>query len=332
MRFSFHKALSVVALSIIVLAPVSAFAATLSLKPSSGEFHKGENFVVSVIASSDTSVNAFFSIISFPTNTLEVISINKSDSIVNLWTQNPSYSNAGDTGNIIFEGVVLNPGFIGSGGKIITITFRVKKEGLADLTFSKYAILENNGLGTNAIANTNGARLTFLPPRINAPENEFSSSARNTVVAVKEVYIPSDNITGIWNFLPEWIQISILSLIGLTVILLSLLIIGLSMVTLIWLWGHFHSRKNEITKRFRSLNTFIKTFIWRIPVFFGMAKKELSGDIEYSIGQLQNDVTEAKDHVPLSRVLVDFLSSIKRIIKRFFTKNDIIEEHKDTSL
>lgn len=295
-------------------------AATLSITPREGSYSKGENFEVSVLVSSDTSVNAFSSIISFPTDVLEVIGVNKSNSIVNLWTQNPSFSNASSTGNIQFEGIVLNPGFIGSGGKILTFSFRVKKEGSANLTFSKYAVLENDGLGTTAVTAAQGAYFVFLSPKPITAKSEKLPVVRDIVI-VREVEV-NKAMLATWNFFPEWIKVGVLSLVGITAVFLFLLIMSFGVVTLIWLWGHLREREDKITQWLGVLRKLVKNFFKAIPVFLKLTEKEIQGDVKYSISQLQEDVREAKNHTPLSKVLGDFGASLKRIVKRFFTKNE----------
>src|SRR3989344_4521305 len=306
------------------LLPLSAIAATLFLTPKAGTYYKGENFNVSVLVSSDTSVNAFSGVITFPTDTLEVTGVSKSNSIVDRWTQNPSFSNGGSIGNVSFEGVVLNPGFVGPNGKILTLTFRVKKEGSTNLNFSEYAVLENNGLGTKAVTNAQGASFTLSPPRAGTSSKASESGTLPTVreiVLVKEIEV-NRGIINAWNFLPDWVKISVLALVGLTAVLLSLLIISFGVITLIWLWGHLRERENEMTRWLIISKTFVKNFFRAIPVLLGLAGKEVRGDVGYGFRQLRENVIEAKDHIPLSKVLDNFWASIKRIIKRFFTKNE----------
>ncbi len=316
---------------VLLLSPLSTLAATLSLAPKEATHHVGENFTVSMLISADASINAFSGVLLFPTDTLQVISVSKLNSIVNLWTQDPSFSNAGSSGNVSFEGVVLNPGFIGPNGRILTITFRVKKEGSANLTFSQYTVLLNDGLGTNIVPTTEGAHLVFLPPSSVLPttnpvaqEGGMLPSTHSTII-VREVAVPVGAVTAAWNFLPEWVKISVLGLVGLTALLLSLLIISFGVVTLIWLWGHLREREDDITRWLSVVQTLVKKFFMAIPLLLGTAKKEIGGDVKYSMDQLGETIEEAKDHVhhiPLSRVLVDFWASIGRIFKRFFTKNE----------
>ncbi len=115
--------------------PALADAASLYFSPSSASYTIGEQFSVSVYVSSpDQAMNAGSGIVSFPNDKLEVTSLLKSGSIVTLWVQEPSFSNS--TGKVTFEGIILNPGFTGSAGKILTINFKIKEAGSAFLIFS----------------------------------------------------------------------------------------------------------------------------------------------------------------------------------------------------
>lgn len=136
-----------------------AFAATLSLSPSSGSVTQGETVTVNVlVGSSDQAMNAASGIVAFPSDKLEVLSVSKAGSVATLWVQEPSFSNS--VGTVSFEGVVLNPGFTGASGKIVTITFRGKSEGVAKLSFSSGSVLANDGQGTEILTGSSGATLT----------------------------------------------------------------------------------------------------------------------------------------------------------------------------
>lgn len=132
----------------------SVNAASLYFSPSSGSSEVGKNFSVSIYVSSpDQAINAASGVISFPQDKLTVVSVSKSGSIFSLWTQEPSFS--GDS--VSFEGIILNPGFKGSSGKIITINFKTKAAGKALITFSSGSILANDGQGTNILSLLGGA-------------------------------------------------------------------------------------------------------------------------------------------------------------------------------
>jgi hypothetical protein len=123
-------------------------AATLSFSPASGTYAEGSYINVSVIVSSpDKVMNGASGIISFPTDLLSVSSISETGSILDVWAQQPTYSNT--DGTINFEGVVLPPWYTGNSGKIITITFKAKEDGIANLAFSSGSVLAADGLGTD---------------------------------------------------------------------------------------------------------------------------------------------------------------------------------------
>ena len=127
----------------------------------------GQTTTVNVFVSTDQAMNAASGIVSFPSATLEVVSVSKTNSIATLWIQDPSFSNI--AGTVSFEGVVLNPGFTGASGRFITITFRGKSEGTAPLSFLSGSVLANDGQGTELLTGTSGANIvvtqrTTLPP------------------------------------------------------------------------------------------------------------------------------------------------------------------------
>ena len=132
-----------------------AQAATLQISPASGAHAVGDSFTLSVrVSSPDQAMNAASGVVNFPANLLQVTSISKSLSIMSLWVQEPSFSNIAGTVN--FEGVVLNPGFTGSSGNVISITFKAKLAGTATLTIDSGSVLANDGNGTEILTGTSG--------------------------------------------------------------------------------------------------------------------------------------------------------------------------------
>jgi len=146
----------------LALLPLVASAASLYFSPSSGSYSVGKTLTASIyVSSSEQAMNAASGIISFDQNKLEVISISKDGSIFSLWVQEPSFSNI--TGTINFEGIVLNPGFIGSGGKVINITFKTKTAGTAAIIFSSGSILAGEQ-ATNILTGLGSANFTISTP------------------------------------------------------------------------------------------------------------------------------------------------------------------------
>ena len=145
-----------------VIGTHAAHAATLSFSPQSGTYFAGRSFSVSVLVSSpDQAMNAAQGEISFPTNELEVLSVSQANSVMNLWVQNPTFSN--QDGTIDFGGVAVNPGFQGNNGNVITIRFEAKDTGAAALKFISGSVLANDGKGTNILTSMGTANLTIAP-------------------------------------------------------------------------------------------------------------------------------------------------------------------------
>ena len=122
------------------------------------------------------AVNAVDGTVGFNPDILEVSSVNKGTA-VSLWVQEPSYSNK--AGNISFGGVILNPGYNGSNGNILTINFRAKGVGNAEVVFKAGSVLANDGYGTNVLKAMNGASFN-----INAPNSQQPQASPTQIPAV----------------------------------------------------------------------------------------------------------------------------------------------------
>jgi hypothetical protein len=129
---------------------VHASAATLDLVPAVGTYIVGQTVTARITVSSAEAVNAVSGTLSFPTEHMSVTSVSRTGSLVNVWVQDPSYSNTAGTVN--FEGIILNPGFTGIGGTVMNVTFKMKTAGPASVRFSGGSILANDGKGTNLLS------------------------------------------------------------------------------------------------------------------------------------------------------------------------------------
>jgi hypothetical protein len=165
---NFYFLVFVFSFAFLFLSFGKARAANLYFSPSSGSFNIGEPFSVGVyVSSTDQAMNAASANISFPQDKLEVISLSKTGTIFNLWVQEPIFSNS--AGTITFEGIVLNPGFTGSAGKLINISFKTKSAGSATLAFSSGSVLANDGKGTNILTSVGSANFDISPKEIPPP-------------------------------------------------------------------------------------------------------------------------------------------------------------------
>lgn len=144
-----------------IIFPTVASAATMSIFPATGNYSTQNHFTVSVEINTNQYVNGVQGTLQFPTNKLEVIGIEKSRSIMSFWVEEPSFSNGGQIGTVHFSAIRNNPGFIGSRGNIIDVTFRVKDAGVANLDYFTGQILANDGQGTNLMTSMGSAVFTL---------------------------------------------------------------------------------------------------------------------------------------------------------------------------
>ena len=301
-------------------------AAGLFFNPSKGTFYKNENFSVGVLVSSEEAINAIQGTVSFPTEYFEAVSVkSNSNSIIDLWVSKPSFSNAGPYGNVQFEGVVLNPGFVGSSGKVMEIVFRVKNEGLVGLDFSDSAILANDGLGTNILTSNGRANFSLLPPRF-APETPASENLKAFEEQLKQVreQISAERETGIlrfWYILPKFLRFLILVFVGLATFLLALVALGFIIIASIWLWNYVWSRRHKIEHKIELLPEKIRRFFRKTERVAVSVEQELAGDLRYSARQIKKEISEAEHSRSLKKILRDYWRSIIKIIKRFGEDN-----------
>ena len=142
------------------------YAASLSLSPEAPTVSVGNIISVKVLVNTDgKAINNSESVIQFPSDLLEVVSISKNSSIFSLWVEEPSFTNT--DGKIVFNGGIPNPGFTGQGGYIASVTFKAKKQGVASVLFADSAVRENDGLGTDILTSKNGSVIKIgIPEKI----------------------------------------------------------------------------------------------------------------------------------------------------------------------
>jgi hypothetical protein len=153
------------------------YAANITLSPTFGTYEVGKTFSVSILLSNNQgAINGISSAIIYSNDTLELTSISKAGSILSIWAEEPTFSNA--TGRASFEGVVLNPGFSGAQGKILTLNFKTKKIGDGSVTLTSGSVLANDGNATNVLGTLGSASFTVEG---NAVESESqNTSTENT--------------------------------------------------------------------------------------------------------------------------------------------------------
>lgn len=154
--FSYFKINKILLLTIIFFLNNFAVAASLYISPSTKNVKVGDSFSLIVFVNSDDqAINAISGEINWSANMLKLVNFSKSQSIINFWVKEPEFLD----NQINFEGVVFNPGYIGTNGKILTLNFRALKEGTAKVNFFSGMVLANDGQGTNLLSKMNGSNI-----------------------------------------------------------------------------------------------------------------------------------------------------------------------------
>ena len=148
----------------------------LSLSPASASHAAGDTFVVSVMLNSGggVGVNAADGQLSFDPTLLAVQSVSKDNSVFNLWTSNPSFSNT--AGTVSYSGG-SNNAYTGNAGDVVDVTFKALAAGTASVKFSSATALAADGQGTNVLSGTTGATYTIGGTASSAGAQQFSTGA-----------------------------------------------------------------------------------------------------------------------------------------------------------
>ena len=112
----------------------------------------GDTIDVSVrIDSQGQTINAAQGTIQYPNSILQVVRVDHSNSIFNIWGQEPVVNSS--TGEISFLGGSTNS-FSGTSLYILDITFTAKGNGLATLNFANAGVTSGDGTGANILSNS----------------------------------------------------------------------------------------------------------------------------------------------------------------------------------
>lgn len=136
------KIISLISLSFFLALP--SFASTFYVLPTSNDLYMGDTFIIEPrINTEDEDINAVELRLFYSTDLLEVVSLEKGGSVLELWTAEPKTKN----GQILFEGGIPN-GFVGD-ANIGRIIFKTLNEGRADVIVGEDSVAYlNDGEGT----------------------------------------------------------------------------------------------------------------------------------------------------------------------------------------
>lgn len=172
----------------------TAASASLYLSPRTKSVKVNDTLSVGVYVSTDVAINAAEATVTFPKNLLTVTGVSSSG-IFTLWAANPSYSNS--AGTVKFSGGAPSPGYKGTAGKIITISFKAVAVGSATVGITQGQVLANDGLGTNVLTSQGAGTYTVskaTPPPTNTNTNTNVNTNTNTAPEITPPsFDPSSN-------------------------------------------------------------------------------------------------------------------------------------------
>ena len=190
--------------------PVQAAGATLFLYPDKGVYNVGDTFTIKAMVDSGggLGINATEAVINFNKDYLIVNKINKINSIFELWTTKPTFSNK--DGVISFGGGVTSA-YTGANGTIISIDFVALKPGVANISFTSGVVTAYDGKGTNIFSGSGSGKYTLVvkekvkeKKEIKKPKEQKVS--KGVLPPAPEVYITTHKEENKWysNNNPEF--------------------------------------------------------------------------------------------------------------------------------
>jgi hypothetical protein len=156
------------AFAFFLIVPFTASAASLYVSPASLTLTAGQTGTFTVyVESSSQAMNAVSTTITADPG-LSITSASKTGSIISFWATEPFVSG----NSLSLEGVVLNPGYTGSAGKIASFTVRAPSVGTYSARFLSGSVLANDGQGTDITSGTRGGTVTVTQAKPVEPKKE----------------------------------------------------------------------------------------------------------------------------------------------------------------
>ena len=130
---------------LLLVAPVMASAATISLRATPASIGVGDTVRIDVLLDSAIATNAFSGTLSYA-KTLEPTAVSDGNSIISLWITHPTVPAMGVP--ITFAGIVPG-GFSGDNGILFSVLFKATAAGTAQVSLGNdIEVLQNDGVGS----------------------------------------------------------------------------------------------------------------------------------------------------------------------------------------
>lgn len=168
---------------VLFIQPSKVAAATYYLSPSSGSYAVGATVTATVVIdSAGQAINSGEGSVTFPSDKLQFQSVSTPSSIFTFWTSGPT----GSATTVTFGGGLSNPGYTGSGGRVVTITWKALAAGTATVSIKGTKILANDGVGTNVYTGSGSGTFTIGATKSATPTPQPIPSLSITSATHKE--------------------------------------------------------------------------------------------------------------------------------------------------
>lgn len=179
---------------LVVVAPIvfagAAHAATLSFMSGVTNASIGDTIDVSVrIDSQGQTVNAAQGTVQYPSSILQVVTVNHSNSVFNIWAQEPTVNTS--TGEISFLGGSTNS-FSGPSLYVLDVTFLVRGTGTATLNFANAGVTAGDGTGANILSASTPISFTIggvRPATVTASSSATATGATSTQLTAPQAVV-----------------------------------------------------------------------------------------------------------------------------------------------
>jgi hypothetical protein len=175
---------------LFVFAAIASIAAVSSTKGSYIKVVSSENavevdtqFKLDVYVFADAPINAVDISVLYPESQVEVLGIDKGESVITLWTEEPFVKD----GAVVLRGGTYKRGFVGE-HKIATINLKAKTTGSAQFVAGTVNLLAGDGKGTSVKADTSRAKfVTTVFPVGEKPANTTTLEGSVGFVVVTDI-------------------------------------------------------------------------------------------------------------------------------------------------
>lgn len=134
-----------------------------------------------------TPINAVGGTVVFSPESLSVLSLNRTSSIIDLWSEEPVVSNT--EGAVRFSGGIIGPhvNTNGNHGEIFTLNMQAMKEGKVLLRIKDGELLANDGSGANQISSS--GILSIYIRNTGTPSPDINGDGELSLMDVNSLYL-----------------------------------------------------------------------------------------------------------------------------------------------